>query len=84
MVVETVETAPLTVEAETPHRVTPAPQFGLAVPRVVVEFVAIGAGLLLRQISRKYGDPFESTAVARHCCTEPELVGVVVDDSITS
>ena len=84
MVVETVDTAPLTVDADTPHLVTPAPQFGLAVPRVVVELVATGAGLLLLQIKRKYGDPLESTAVARHCCTEPEFVGVEVDDSITS
>ena len=82
--VDTVDTAPLTVEAETPQRVTPAPQFGLAVPRVVVELVATGAGLLLLQTKRKYGAPFESTAVARHCCTEPEFVGVEVEDSITS
>jgi hypothetical protein len=84
VVVETVATAPLTVEVETPQRVTPAPQFGLAVPRVVVELVAIGAGELLLQTRRKYGAPLESAAVARHCCTEPEFVGVVVEDSITS
>jgi len=84
VVVETLASAPLVVEAETPHS-TPLVQVGAAVPRLKLSTAACGVGVaLFSQTIIKYGAPFASTAEPTQEMSELELVGVEVEDSNSS
>jgi hypothetical protein len=85
VVVDTIAATPLAVPAETPQRVAPPPHDGATVPsakRLGAAF-AVGEALVL-QMRRKYGAPFVSEPIARQRTTVPELVGLEVEDSVTS
>ena len=82
VVVDTVAVVPLVVLADTPHWIAPGPHSGGAEPSPAPE-LAVGLAFVL-QINKKYGAELLSVPIADQLITSSELVGVDVEDSVTS